>query len=350
MVSRKMKRLLGKRRTTKHHNDGKRIGIFGLDDIICAAVGLVAGIAVFLTASSFSTINRYIDLQSSESSYYKILNLQEEGTMYMETALGFVLQWAVNNTAGYGGLNNETARKEWLDENYDVKKKEAEIPVPKGVDVPICQTCDPATEMFDYLKMLKPGKDDTTAGDTGDCLKAKPNADGRIEMPDSKYYTKTPPFSEEWTTPELCIVVYQAAKDYFEKYDEKITVNDFSDVNLCGKTFPPHATHQCGEDVDLIGPMCVAGANHAKSVFLAEALITRTEAYKDIKGPAIIIFNDNGVQDEVNKWASSKHYTGHVVQYEGHEDHFHFDIDRDGNRHGLSYGANAANSPDCCKK
>ena len=327
-------------------------------------MGLVAGIAVFLTASSFSTINRYIDLQSSESSYYKILNLQEEGTMYMETALGFVLEWAVNNTAGYGGLNNETARKEWLDENYDVKKKEAEIPVPKGVDVPICQTCDPATEMFDYLKMIKSGGGgDTTTGDTGDCLKAKPNADGFIKLPDSKYYTHDGA-DREGTTPALCVVLYRATKDYYEKFNgDKVYLGDVSPLNACGTDFPPHATHQCGEDVDISGGGCcsIYSSNQERSVFLAEALIKHMDELKSAKAPLTIkngaggiiyglTSSDRGgqVDAEVNRWAAGQKYSADMIQLEAHDTHFHVHIDRDAGQPGY-YGSQKSSSPDCCK-
>ena len=361
-MMRKNKKMTMRKKSKK----GRHPGIFGLDDIICAAVGIVAGLAVFLVASSFSTVDRYVQLQTSETQYYKILTLQEEGTMFMETALGFVLQWALNHTATYGGLNTETAHREWLDNNRLEGRNEVELDVPPNVDVPICQTCDSPIEMFEYMKMIAEGVGGGEEG-TGDCFNVQPNDEGWIELPDSEYYEKAASNDRLWTKPELCVILFRSCKEFFEEYNVKVKINDISHGGACGQTFNPHASHQCGEDVDLNGQMCdmtgTWGAyNHEQAVFLAKTIIKNVGEYDKIQGPAKILFCDEALSDEVNAWAAGKGYGGKVLDNRpyvsagskycpcpGHKTHFHVHIDRDGTQAELSSGSKPSNSPDCCQ-
>lgn len=144
----------------------------------------------------------------------------------------------------------------------------------------------------------------------------QPASCGWIEVPDSPDdYSKSGGSGEHWGKPEFVNMVMAVAKSWREAGNPKLRIGELSGkcVQASG-----HKSHGQGIDADIDIPGRLI-ADSGNSPDLTTAL-----AKKFIScGVTTILYNDVGVQNQVNAWARQSGYSGRMCSETGHENHFH---------------------------
>ncbi len=78
-------------------------------DLLCMLGGLAMGVGLTIAAGYLSQIDRYMDLQAAETLYIEAVHANEQARLFMETAVDFILTFAVDDSSAHGGIPSVNA-------------------------------------------------------------------------------------------------------------------------------------------------------------------------------------------------------------------------------------------------
>ena len=135
--------------------------------------------------------------------------------------------------------------------------------------------------------------------------------DGYTELPPSKYYELV---GGSHTGQENLVKLIAATSKAWKQQYPKDTVY-VSDLNA-----PGHASHACGQDVDI---WTTSAGNMNLSTYSRERSVEYGDLWFSTKQIVYIFFNDDPVRAEVNAYAKKNNDPGVMQFWPNHEDHFH---------------------------
>jgi Penicillin-insensitive murein endopeptidase len=135
--------------------------------------------------------------------------------------------------------------------------------------------------------------------------------------PDTTTFPHVPYGSAEkqYGEDKLIAALISVATAYNQRTGKKLLIGNMQWEH--GGYMSPHVSHKNGLDADIVGSDVgiVPNDDAVKALALAKELLSA--------GASLVLFGDQEVITDADKWATDNHISGHLSYDAGHKDHFH---------------------------